>query len=314
MGNNYSGSDVVFIVPTKDRPKKIMDLLDSLAIQTVNFSRLIIVDGGESIRNVVMAYADRLPVEYFQCLPPGQIRQRNMALSKLDNRTNLVGYLDDDLVLEPQALEEMLNCWNNHEENTAGISFNITNAPPFKHSSLRSLMKMSSPVQGRILKSGYNVPISPTDKDIRSQWLCGGATVWRQDLLLENAYKEVKSSWAICEDIMFSYPIGKHYPMYVAAKSGVRHEHVYDHKSKMKHKYYGRTATLWRLFFVESHAELSRVSFCWMISCQIVAHVCMGLVKLKQEEIQYALGQIEGLLVGLTSIYRGKGVLATLEV
>ena len=44
----YSAQDVAFIIPTKDRPEKIKNLLDSLARQTVVCSRVIIVDGGES--------------------------------------------------------------------------------------------------------------------------------------------------------------------------------------------------------------------------------------------------------------------------
>jgi len=314
MESAYKSSDLVLIVPTKDRPQKITDLLDSLVNQTVGCGRIIIVDGGESIESIISSYADRLPIEYYACQPPGQIRQRNRALSKLDETTSLVGFFDDDIVLENQALEEMLACWNRREANTAGISFNIVNNPPIKHSWLRRLAGMDSDQLGNILKSGYNIPISPIDEDIKSQWLCGGATVWQQKILLQqHSCKEVRTNWAICEDIIFSYPISKEQPLYVCAAARVRHEHVYDHTQKMKHKYYGRNATLWRFYFVEEHPELSRLCFIWMILCQVIARLISGVVRLRLSDIQYAIGQVEGLFGGLSAIFQGVTIISILE-
>lgn len=309
----YKGTDLTIIVPTKDRPQKICAVLESIAAQTVSCGRIIIVDGGRSVKDIVESYSDRLPVEYVEVSPPGQIRQRNKALSLLDERTNLVALLDDDIVLDPSAIKTMVDFWNECDQETAGVSFNIINSPPVRYSRLRALMGMSSPTMGRILSSGYNVAISPVNNTIRTQWLCGGATVWRKEILDTYANKEVDSKWAICEDILFSYPLGKKYPLYVCADAKVRHEHVYDHASKRKHWYYGKTVTLWRLYFVESHPELSRLFFFWMISWQVAIRIARGLFLLRYQEIQYALGQIEGMLLGIKALYRGKNLLLLLN-
>lgn len=299
----YQGRDVAFIIPTKDRPEKMRDVLTSMASQTVSCGRIIVVDGGKSVRNIVIGFSDRLPVEYHECHPPGQIRQRNMAISLLDDRAALVGFLDDDIVLEPHALQSMINFWNNCESETAGVSFNIVNNPPYRHSWARALIGMSSKQQGRVLRSGYNVAISPVRNDLRAQWLCGGATVWRYDILKNYHHQEISSRWAICEDLLFSYPIGKHFPLYVCADAKVRHEHVYDHKVKMKYRYYGRTVTLWRLYVVESHPEeLSRIFYLWMLMGQVVARFTTGIFLLRLSDIQYAIGQIEGAAIGLSAI------------
>ena len=256
--NIYTGQDVTFIIPTKDRPEKVKNLLNSMAQQTIACGRVIVVDGGQSVNDIVMSFSDKLPVEYYKCYPPGQIRQRNMGISLLNDQTPLVGFLDDDLVLEPQALERLITFWNRCEPDTAGVSFNIVNSPPFRHSWARALMGMSTPQQGRVLRSGYNVATTPVDAHLRAQWLCGGATVWRKEILKRFTNREIYSRWAICEDVIFSYPVGKEYPLYVCADAKVKHEHVYDHTAKMKYRYYGRTATLWRLFFVESHVQRQR--------------------------------------------------------
>lgn len=174
-------------------------------------------------------------------------------------------------------------------------------------------MGMSSPKPGRVLRSGYNVGGSHAETNMRVQWLSGGATVWRRSILSEFANREVLSKWAICEDVIFSYPIGKLYPLYLCADAKVRHEHVYDHKAKSKYRYYGRTIVLWRLYFVESHAELSRGAFFWMVLCQILSRLCIGTLFLKRQEIDYAIGEIEGVLIGLNSILRKHDLLALLN-
>jgi glycosyltransferase involved in cell wall biosynthesis len=311
--DKFTGKDLAIIVPTKDRPGKITDLLNSLKDQSLSCGRIIIIDSGQDIKNIVDAFSESLPVEYYRSSVQGQIFQRNMGISMLDDSTQLVCSLDDDIVLEQGAIESMIRFWNNCEPETAGVSFNITNSPPFKHTWFKAFIGMSSPEQGEILSSGYNVANAPVEKNIRTEWLCGGATVWKKEILKRFINKEISSKWAICEDVIFSYPIGKKYPLYVCADSKVRHEHVWDHTAKMKYWYYGRTATLWRLYFVESHTELSRLFFFWMISWQVMIRFLKGLFLLRPQEIQYAFGQIEGSFIGIKAIYQDKNLLTILN-
>ena len=83
----YTGKDLAFIIPTKDRPEKVRNLLQSIAKQGIPCCRIILVDSGSSIKNIVDAFSERLPVEYYRCDPPGQIRQRNMGIALLDGST-----------------------------------------------------------------------------------------------------------------------------------------------------------------------------------------------------------------------------------
>lgn len=308
----YTGQDIAFIIPTKDRPEKVKNVLNSLAKQNISCRRVMIVDSGQSVKDIVMRFSDRLPVEHYECHPPGQIRQRNMAISLLDDRTPLVGLLDDDIVLEPNALESMISFWNRIDLGTAGVSFNIVN----KHSTFpawaKAVIKTIFP-QGRVLCSGYNISIEDVSTDLKTQWLCGGATVWRQEILKKYSNKEISSRWATCEDLIFSYPIGKRFSLYVCADAKVRHEHIYDHKVKMKQRYYGRTVILWRFFFVESHVELSRMFFLLMASAEIAFRLIVGMLSFRKRYFQYAMGQIEGAIIGLKASHCGLNLLSFLN-
>lgn len=306
----YQPSDVAFIIPTKDRPRKIKNLLVSIAEQSVMCGRLIVVDGGKSVKDIVMSFLDRLPVEYYECYPPGQIKQRNMAISLLDNRTPLVGFLDDDIVLEDGALSVVINFWNECEINTAGVSFNIFNQPKHRTSWIKVLLNLSAFEQGRVLRSGMTTPNSPVDGDIKSQWLCGGATIWRKAILYEFKHNEISSRWAIGEDLIFSYPIGKKYPLHVCAKAKVRHEHEMDYVPNKRHRFHGCVQTLWLIYFVESNGDLSRSLFLWTLLLRITGKLLIGILTFRVAHLEFAFGQIEGTIKGLKTLISRKDIIS----
>ena len=290
----YHAADLAVLVPTKDRPGKIRELLSSLAAQDVKCGRIIIVDGGESVRDVVMSFADRLPVEHHICQPPGQIRQRNMGIALLDERTPLVASLDDDIVLEAGAVANMIAFWNGIEPETAGVSFNIINGPPEQQSWIRERFFVTAGVPGRVLPSGLTSSNCAVTEDVRTQWLCGGATVWRLDILRSSIHREIKAKWAIAEDAIFSYPIGKRFPLYVCAAARVRHEHVFDYRVKTPHRFHGYTQTTWVFYFVRSNPDLSVAAFFWMVAGTAVGRFAGGILKRDAARVQFAVGQLHG--------------------
>jgi glycosyltransferase involved in cell wall biosynthesis len=303
MTMTYTGQDIAFIIPTKDRPQKIANLLKSFAGQRIMCGRLIIINGGQDIEDVVTEFTRILPIEYHNCQPPGQIRQRNMGLALLDSRTKLVGFLDDDIVLEPKAMGKMIECWNSVGKDTAGIGFNIVNIPQHQHSFLKGLMMSSSPIPGSILSSGVNVPFQNIKSDISTQFLGGGYTIWRREIIEEYHQETLNTRWAWGEDVRYSYPIGKKYPLYVCAAAQVRHEHVYDQAPPAHvHQYQGRQGAIAIFYFASSHSELSRPASLWMLSASAVANFVVGSVTLNPSLLKYATGRIEGIFICLKAI------------
>lgn len=296
----YTGLDLAIIVPTKDRPDKVRNLLESLTKQTEKFGRLIIIDGGESVKDVVGSFAGRIPVEHYLCHPPGQIRQRNMGISLLSERTPLVAFVDDDIVFEKDAFAEMIACWNSNEKQTAGIAFNIVNFPPYTPSSIRRFFLIDAKEPGKVMKSGMPTPIVNVSRNIGSQWLPGGATVWRQNIIKKYKHQEIYAKRAMCEDLIFSYPIGRQYPLFVAHRAYCQHEHVYDHTTASKaHFYYGRTYMLWMLHFVSQNKDLSVLAYLWMGFGMISGDLLQGVLKGRRARLQKACGEISGIFTGL---------------
>ena len=209
----YKTTDLAIIIPTKDRPFQMKRHLQSLVEQKCILGRVIVVASGQDIKDIVLDFKDSLPVEYYKS-EPDQIRQRNLGISKLDERTKLVACMDDDVTYHDDAIAKMIRFWNNIPSDTAGVGFNIINLPKMEHNWLRGLLGFSSKNHGQVLKSGFNTSISNISENIQVQWLNGGSSVWRQNILQEYMMKEINTSWAVCEDLIFSYHLGKKFPLY----------------------------------------------------------------------------------------------------
>src|SRR5260221_10436544 len=204
-GGSYEPTDLAIVVPTKDRPMKVRALLESLDRQSERCGRILVVDGGVSVRDVVHEFAGRLPVEHHICLPAGQIRQRNMGIALLNDRTPLVASLDDDIELEPDAVGQMIAFWNAVEPETAAASFNVINTPPEPDTWVRRLFGLAGPRPGHVLRSGLSTSNCQATTNYRSDWVCGGAAVWRLDVLRRYPHRELPSRWAISWDLIYSY-------------------------------------------------------------------------------------------------------------
>lgn len=308
----YSCNDLAIIIPTKDRPKKILELLESIALQKNRAKRIIIVASGQNISDIVSSFSSRLSVEYYHTNLYGQLIQRNIAIDKLDQSTRLVCFFDDDLVLEEDALENMISFWNESDKDTAGVSFNVINNPEHKCSTIQRILNLSVPEQGKVLKSGMTTPCSPTEKDIRTQWLCGGATVWRQEIIKKYPQNKIKAKWAIAEDLVYSYPIGKKYPLYVSSKSCVRHEHVFDYVDSEREYFHGMVQTLWWFYFVESNEDLSRTLFIFVTITKIIGRSLLGILTSDKNRVKFSVGQSQGLFLSLKALLRGQDLMGLL--
>jgi glycosyltransferase involved in cell wall biosynthesis len=98
------------IIPTYNRPKEINRLLSNLDFQTKKPDEVIIVDAShtEETRIIIDSKREKLdyPVYYYK-YKKGLTLQRNYGVSKA--KFEIVGFLDDDSLLEPNYLERIIN-------------------------------------------------------------------------------------------------------------------------------------------------------------------------------------------------------------
>lgn len=303
-------SEICVITPTKGRHPQLRELLRTLSEQTTPVGHIIIADGGRDAQDLVNSYQDRLAVLWLDCPRAGQVIQRNAALHLVPDECKVIIYFDDDIQLTPGAVEAFVSFWNtkSHVHPPAGVSFNLTNMPAQPDSLFRRIFCMGTSPKGKVLRSGYNTPVVNADVDIKSQWLIGGATGWRKDILMKQLNEEIPSRWAITEDLMFSYPIaksGEH--LFVCATARAAHIDNTPIESLQMGVFRGNAAVLWRYFFVHAHPELSKAQFYWMTLGQILGRLVQAALG-RPVALGYALGYLKGLLSCLKSQVLGRDI------
>jgi glycosyltransferase involved in cell wall biosynthesis len=292
--NHFFSSDICVLIPTKDRPNKIVNLLDSLVQQSCQVGRIIVVGSGQDINEIVLSYKSKLPIEYFHSEIAGQIRQRKLGVSKLDTRTKLVATLDDDIILKDDAIEKMISFWNSKDEKTAGIGFNITNMQRHSYSRIKELFYLSKEKPGDVLSSGYSTSLLNVTESIPTKWLNGGATIWRQDVLIDGIHKKnIDSTWAPCEDIMFSYPIGKGNDLWICKDARATHDDIIVFPSILVAYRRGGILTDWTYEFVKQNSELNKNDF---FIATFVSSILNMIRKFYKIEFFFELGRLMRLV------------------
>jgi hypothetical protein len=164
-----------------------------------------------------------LPIEYVRVFPPSLARQRNAGMERLRPDITLAGYLDDDIVLEADAVQRMVEFWERAPMDIGGAAFTITNNPAPGALGLKQLLAIDHAQPGRVLASGFVSSIMPQSADLETQWLYGGATVWRRGVIESYPYDEWFIGTGYMEDIDFSYSVGARHRLFVVAAARLAH-------------------------------------------------------------------------------------------
>ena len=286
---------IAFVVPTKDRPDDLRKLLFSIASQTRKPDQLIIVDGSSpDIRHVIEEFPD-LEFDYVRVYPPSLSKQRNTGMQQLKPEITLAGYLDDDIVLEPSAIDAMLEFWSSAPADIGGAAFSITNALPAKYLHLKKLFLIDSPLPGKMLLSGFPSTIGFQRSNIESAWLYGGATVWRREIVEQFSYDEWFLGTGFMEDVDFSYAVRKSYRLIVVAGSRLAH---YSYPVKLEREaLLGKWQIVNRMYFVRKNQGRGlSLSAAWVASIGITfLNAGIGLLRMRKNYRLRAKGNISGM-------------------
>ena len=97
--------DFSILIATKDRPGSMRNLLRSVAQSTVRPKSIVVVSSGCPIDDVISEFNESLKIDYFHSEMMGQVNQKKLGISRIQKEIPWVLFLDDDLLLEPKAVE-----------------------------------------------------------------------------------------------------------------------------------------------------------------------------------------------------------------
>jgi GT2 family glycosyltransferase len=255
-----------------------------------------------SVESVVTEFAVVLPLKYMQQRPPSASAQRNAGIRALPSETDLAGFLDDDAILQPGALERMMVFWEAAPADLGGCAFNMINHPAMrgglvKRTRMAEMLGLYSPKSGAVMPSGWQTMIGEVNETTFVDWLPSGAVVWRAEILKNCHFDEFFTGYSYLEDLDFSFTVRRRWRLAVVADARYSH-----YPSPVRHSdsfRFGRTEIRNRLYFVRKHG-LS-IPRCWLgIVGRLAMTVGSAVMRFEIDAARRAFGnlaEIKSLLI-----------------
>ncbi len=210
LPNNYVPS-VAVVVPTRNRPELLRQLLSAIDAQTIQVHPVVVIDSSDAFQPLTSD---------FRCRPmhcPTLVRsasvQRNEGLEMLLELADpkYIAFLDDD-VLPAQDYIERLTAFLDVHPDVAGISGVALSDQPGRTPPrgvmgyVRCACGLDSRRDGALTRGGLNIGIDPASHESRHidvDWLIG-CSVWRTALIRDLRFELDFLGYSLAEDVVFS--------------------------------------------------------------------------------------------------------------
>ncbi|MGO8787124.1 MAG: glycosyltransferase family 2 protein [Terriglobia bacterium] len=293
---------IAIIIPTLGRCDELRRMLRSLARQTHVSDQVVIVDEAGEGNDLAREFpALSISVTTF---PRGSASaKRNRGVQHVSSGIDLIGFMDDDIVLDPGAIEAMLDFWKHAPSEVAGASCNWMNPPPRDASRLKSLRLVSrlglyDSRGGLVMRSGFQTVIGIVSETRYVQWLPSGAAVYPRRILEEYCFDEWFRGYSYLEDLDFSYTLGKMYKLAVVANA--QFHHYPSEIGRLDPYVFGKREVVNRFHFVRKHTELSPALCAFVLANRTLMSVILGVTTLRGAHLRRAWGNLVAVCSGLT--------------
>lgn len=246
------------IVCTYMRPEPLLKLLNSVKIQTLYPNQIIIVDGSTNLKT-----KEILEINHFQNLnyflvdnqDRGLTKQRNFGISKTTKDAEVICFLDDDTILEPNYFEEIINTYLIYPE-ALGVGGFITNEADWQKTTenyvptineffydgwkrkdgsrfvLRKKLGLDSDREPGFLpefSNGRSIGFLPPSGEIYEvEQLMGGVSSFRKSVFEQFQFSTYFQGYGLYEDADFTLRVSKIGKLYINTNAQLSHFHDYS--------------------------------------------------------------------------------------
>lgn len=202
---------IAVVICTRDRPRALLETLDSVWIQSRRPDELVIIDDGRLPERLVGQIASQcrslgIAWQYRRKSSPGLTKGRNLAAEIA--ASDILQYLDDDVTCDVNFLMEVERIMR--DPLVAGVTATVKE-PRFEGFSAR-LYQFGYRVAGwwRVGPRGMPPGRRPAVLDdprvaVRARWLSGAAMALRREIVLKWQFDEELTDYALGEDREFGY-------------------------------------------------------------------------------------------------------------
>jgi GT2 family glycosyltransferase len=268
------------IICTYNRPKPLLQLLQSVQEQTLYPSEILIIDGSENNETAIVVKQNVFKkLDYFVVSPTdrGLTRQRNFGIERVANDSEIICFLDDDTILEHNYFEQIIETYAQFPE-ALGVGGYIINEDNWKKITkddvpnihefyydgwkkadgsrfvLRKRLGLDSNVKPGFLPEfshGRSIGfIPPSGKIYQVEQLMGGVSSFKKSVFKTFQFSTYFKGYGLYEDADFTLRLSKTGKLYINTNAQLSHYH--DPSGRPNQYRYGKMVVrngwyIWRI-------------------------------------------------------------------
>ena len=303
-------NSTTLIIPTRNRPQSINNLLHYFYINKIQFKQFLIIDSSDiKYKKYNYNLVKKLKIKIIKTYPSAS-HQRNIGLKKVKKNIKYIMFLDDDVIFYKDSFKNMNQTINkfNKKKNIAGFAFNLINKDKenyiikkIKESRLLNFLNLYSIFPGKVLKSGWHSKIENVKKDIYVEWLFSGATIYKKKFIKKMRFNTSLGSYSYLEDLFFSHEVFKKGFNLIVSKNGKFRNPNFVERSNFE---FGFKEVINRYKFVKKF-NLNKMLF--LINCFFrFIKSFIQIFKFKINYLMRSIGNIYGIITILFNLYEKK--------
>lgn len=287
---------VSVVVPTRDRPKDLDDLLLTILDQSCSPFEVIIVDDSTvgSVKQIVDSLSSKFrpiscALKYVKGSDDGLPAARNMGVKICEGDAIL--FLDDDTLLEKNVISALATFIGDNSK-AMGVQPEILSpernirsdglAEKFGNAIYKATM-LTYDDENRLAvrKSGMSIFPNSLTKVITAQRLSGCCCCYKREVLTRLSFDNNLKRWGFMEDLDFSLRVYKAYPQSLYAIPHVKIIHKRSENARLPTKLsVYMTTTYWFYVFFKDVFDgsiLNLIAFLWALTGNL-ACILGGLI------------------------------------
>ena len=254
------------IICTYMRPQPLLRLLNSVKTQTLSPNEILIIDGSTNIETEqILKVKPFNNLKYFKVNNDqrGLTRQRNFGIQQTSNDSEIICFLDDDIILEQNYFKELISTYKIHQ-NALAVGGYITNEvnwmksdrshnpsnfyydgwmrkepSRFKIRRKFGLLPDANPGFLTSFSHGRSIGfLPPSGKIYEVELIMGGVSSYKKAIFNELQFATFFEGYGLYEDADFSLRLAKRGKLYV--NTAARLEHHHDAQGRPNKYQYGK--------------------------------------------------------------------------
>lgn len=288
------------IIPTKYRHQDLLNTLESIYSQIYLPDEIIIVDDNISsdVKNAVLAgfagldesKKKNITMKYIHGNPTtGLTQARNKGIEK--NESDIVLFLDDDVILEKDFIFNILEIHKKHPE-ICGLSGVITNLKiGLIETLIRKIFEVGNFADNRVFV--YSRPEYKNAEYVIIPILSGGLTSYKKEVLQEFKFDENFIKYGLTEDIDFSFRVSRKYKIAITPRA--RLAHISSESGKADNKKFRENLILSMYYFFKKNLDKNIYNYLCFILLNIGFIFSSLLIAVFKQDTDFIIGNIRGL-------------------